>query len=291
MSTIPYVVILAHPGHKSQHTEQKFGSAESLYVVKREIALKIAKYVRMSVTAWYGDFTSETFEKLYNGLEIPDALMQKSWIAKVFIDGKWFNMTPTFEEIKAAIVNHEGIANEEDDEEEDDEKDDDEEDEEDEEDDDEDDDEEEYEEEIDDVEEYKYKEGGSEDTPDEEFPGKIFRLEFDAWHKDIYQEEFDDDVYQVDVREIYRCVKSHNKEKEEQIECMYIMIDELTENIKEKIEAKNGTFVPDKIVRKVWPLVKRLVPQNEPNGRIKTFYQILADYEQSLFPENKYDFP
>jgi hypothetical protein len=47
--SIPYVIILAHAGYKSQHTEQKFGYEISLEKVKHEILTKIAKYVRMMI--------------------------------------------------------------------------------------------------------------------------------------------------------------------------------------------------------------------------------------------------
>ncbi len=105
--SIPYVIILAHAGYKSQHTEQKFGSESSLDKVKHEILIKIAKYVRMMVLAYFGEeYTIAIIEELFNGNTIPYGLEQKSWIAKAFVDGEWRDMSPSFDEIESTISNH-----------------------------------------------------------------------------------------------------------------------------------------------------------------------------------------
>lgn len=105
--SIPYVIILAHAGYKSQHTEQKFGSESSLDKVKHEILTKIAKYVRMMVLAYFGEeYTIAIIEELFNGNTIPYGLEQKSWIAKAFVDGEWRDMSPSFDEIESTISNN-----------------------------------------------------------------------------------------------------------------------------------------------------------------------------------------
>ena len=99
--SIPYVIILAHAGYKSQHTEQKFGYENTLEKVKHEILTKIAKYVRMMVLAYFEEkYTIAIIKSLFEGYTIPYGLEQKSWIAKAFVDEEWIDVTPTFEEIQ-----------------------------------------------------------------------------------------------------------------------------------------------------------------------------------------------
>jgi hypothetical protein len=102
---IPYVILLAHPDYKGSYTEQIYGCG-TLYEIKCQVLKEINYYAYQNLVAWYGleNINTKVIEKLYNGYDIPYGMNEKSWTAKAFINGKWENINPTYEEIVEMII-------------------------------------------------------------------------------------------------------------------------------------------------------------------------------------------
>jgi hypothetical protein len=106
IAIIPYVILLAHPDYKGSYTEQIFGCG-SLDEIKFQVLKEINYYVYQNIVAWYGlenNINIKVIEKLYNGNDIPYRMSETSWTAKAFINGKWENINPTYEEIVEMII-------------------------------------------------------------------------------------------------------------------------------------------------------------------------------------------
>jgi len=102
---IPYVILLAHPDYKGSYTEQIYGCG-TLDEIKSQVLKEINYYAYQNLVAWYGleNINTKVIEKLYNGYDIPYGMNEKSWTAKAFINGKWENINPTYEEIVEMII-------------------------------------------------------------------------------------------------------------------------------------------------------------------------------------------
>lgn len=102
---IPYVILLAHPDYKGSYTEQIYGCG-TLDEIKFQVLKEINYYAYQNIVAWYGleNINTKVIEKLYNGYDIPYGMNEKSWTAKAFINGKWENINPTYEEIVEMII-------------------------------------------------------------------------------------------------------------------------------------------------------------------------------------------
>jgi hypothetical protein len=122
------------------------------------------------------------------------------------------------------------------------------------------------------------------------FHPRIFRIEFNPYINDVYQESFDySDNYAGEIfytREIFYCVKPSNI-----FDVKYFVIDKVNESLENKILSHNGSFVPDEITRHVYPLIHDIINGKDTlNQKYNAFNKILGDYESSLFPELNYSF-
>jgi len=63
-------------------------------------------HIKILLHGRYGleNINTKVIEKLYNGYDIPYGMNEKSWTAKAFINGKWENINPTYEEIVEMII-------------------------------------------------------------------------------------------------------------------------------------------------------------------------------------------
>ncbi len=103
---IPYVILLAHPDYKGSYTEQIYGCG-TLDEVKFQVLKEINYYAYQNIIAWYGlknNINTKVIERIYDGYDIPYGMNEKSWTAKAFINGKWENTNPTYEEIVEMII-------------------------------------------------------------------------------------------------------------------------------------------------------------------------------------------
>lgn len=97
---IPYIISLAYPCYKRPRLQQIFGEG-TIEEVTQNVLTKIYIYVYKSIyESREIEITVANIKKLYEEDVYSEYYMDNEpWIAKAFIDGKWTDITPTYEEL------------------------------------------------------------------------------------------------------------------------------------------------------------------------------------------------
>lgn len=95
---IPYIISLAYPCYKRPRLQQIYGEG-TIDEVRQKVLTEIYIYVYESIYE-LREITVANIKNLYEKDVYCEYYMDNEpWIATAFIDGKWTNITPTYEEL------------------------------------------------------------------------------------------------------------------------------------------------------------------------------------------------
>ncbi len=95
---IPYIISLAHPCYKRPWLQQIFGKG-TIDEVTQNVLTEIYSYIYEFIYE-SREITVANIKKLYEEDIYRQYYMDNEpWMATAFIDGKWTDITPTYEEL------------------------------------------------------------------------------------------------------------------------------------------------------------------------------------------------